>query len=376
MLAAAGTADSAGGSGLATFALDGSDLRFLDHDPGVLHPDWSPDGSAIAFASDRSGGYDIYVVSPRTGQETRLTSGPDWDLYPDWSPNGTRILFLSGSSLYTMDPDGGNRAFVFSPAEDASWSPDGQQIVLKQDDGEIYTINADGTGKTLVPTRTSPFEILETQSLSPDWQALPVDTPSSHARPKGATPVYASLVPAMRACESPNETHGPPLAFGACAPPVAASANLTLGGGTTPAQSIGFVRLKALGSAGGADDADIAIRLSLTNVMRKADLSDYTGELGLDLGLRLTDREGAVSQTTQKFGLSATVPCAATADTTLGGNCFVDTTAEALIPAAVKEGARSVFALDPITVRDGGSDEDADTPAGDGVLATQGVFAP
>jgi hypothetical protein len=35
-----------------------------------------------------------------------------------------------------------------------------------------------------------------------------------------------------------------------------------------------------------------------------------------------------------------------------------------------------VLALDPISVRDGGADEDADTPAADGVLATQGVFAP
>ena len=56
--------------------------------------------------------------------------------------------------------------------------------------------------------------------------------------------------------------------------------------------------------------------------------------------------------------------------------CDLNTTLEALIPNAITEGARAIFALGPIKVRDGGPDEDADTPTGDGVLATQGVFVP
>jgi len=83
-----------------------------------------------------------------------------------------------------------------------------------------------------------------------------------------------------------------------------------------------------------------------------------------------------VSQTTMGFGLSAAAPCSATASTIDGATCDVNTTVEALIPNAITEGARAIFELGQVKVRDGGPDEDADTPAGDGVLATQGVFVP
>ncbi len=174
---------------------------------------------------------------------------------------------------------------------------------------------------------------------SPCPSTLPPLTPS----PKAATPTYLSLVPAYGDCTTPNRQHGGGLSFGSCAPPNHLSPTLTVGvGDGSPAfsRSVGFVRLKALpGAAGAPDDADMAIRLSLTNVMRKSDLSDYTGELGLDLSLQLTDHEGAVSQTTMGFGLSATAPCTPTASTIDGATCDLNTTVEALIPNAVTEGA-------------------------------------
>ncbi len=137
------------------------------------------------------------------------------------------------------------------------------------------------------------------------------------------------------------------------------------------------MRINALpGIPGGIDDADVRVRLSITNVMRKSDLSDYTGELGVDLTFQMTDREGSVSQTSMASGGSFTAPCTATVSTIDGATCAVDTTVEALIPDAIIEGARAIFELGPIRVRDGGPDEDADTPAGEGLLATQGVFIP
>src|SRR5689334_24800657 len=69
----------------------------------------------------------------------------------------------------------------------------------------------------------------------------------SHVRPKGASPLRASLVPSYKACASPNRTHGAPLAFPSCNPPVQASNYLTIG---TPdnngaaSNSIGSVLLK------------------------------------------------------------------------------------------------------------------------------------
>jgi len=52
---------------------------------------------------------------------------------------------------------------------------------------------------------------------------------ASHVRPKGATPMLVSLVPAYKVCTAPNRTHGTPLAFPSCNPPVQASNFLTVG---------------------------------------------------------------------------------------------------------------------------------------------------
>src|SRR5207253_8450882 len=56
------------------------------------------------------------------------------------------------------------------------------------------------------------------------------DAAAGYARPKGATPLHVSLVPAFAACAPPgNRTHGAPLAYPSCAPPVQTSSFLTVG---------------------------------------------------------------------------------------------------------------------------------------------------
>ena len=52
---------------------------------------------------------------------------------------------------------------------------------------------------------------------------------ATHPRPLSASPLRASLVPAYNACAAPNRTHGPPLAFPSCNPPVQSSTSLTVG---------------------------------------------------------------------------------------------------------------------------------------------------
>ena len=72
---------------------------------------------------------------------------------------------------------------------------------------------------------------------------------AGYPRPRGATPLRVSLVPAYNQCSSPNRTHGPALAFPSCNPPAQTSTTATIG---TPdangaqANSTGFVRLEAL----------------------------------------------------------------------------------------------------------------------------------
>jgi TolB protein len=95
-------------------------------------PVFSPDGTKIAFMSDRDpkGGMDIYVMNRDGSGVRRLTTNPGADSTPTWSPTGTQIAFTSDRSgspqIWVMDTDGLNvRRLTFndSYADRATWSP-------------------------------------------------------------------------------------------------------------------------------------------------------------------------------------------------------------------------------------------------------------
>jgi eukaryotic-like serine/threonine-protein kinase len=66
------------------------------HEPGLTEwPTWSPDGTLLAFASNRSGNYEIYVRRIEGGQELNITNDPAQDIQPNFSPDGTSIAFVS-----------------------------------------------------------------------------------------------------------------------------------------------------------------------------------------------------------------------------------------------------------------------------------------
>ena len=71
-------------------------------------PAWSPDGTRIAFGSNRDGDRDIYVMDADGGNVQQLTDDPESDRDPAWSPDGTRIAFTRNGDIYVMDADGGN----------------------------------------------------------------------------------------------------------------------------------------------------------------------------------------------------------------------------------------------------------------------------
>jgi TolB protein len=56
---------------------------------------WSPDGSRLAFSSDRDGNTEIYLMDPDGSNIVRLTDHPLSDNEPDFSPDGSQIVFLS-----------------------------------------------------------------------------------------------------------------------------------------------------------------------------------------------------------------------------------------------------------------------------------------
>ena len=61
-------------------------------------PSWSPDGSQIAFMSDRSGNYDIWLIPSTGGTAERVTFDTGVDGFPAWSPGGILLAFSSNRS--------------------------------------------------------------------------------------------------------------------------------------------------------------------------------------------------------------------------------------------------------------------------------------
>jgi TolB protein len=136
-----------------------------------IEPDWSPDGSSIAFASQRSGSFDLYVMAA-DGTGTRpLTSTEEEDeSSPTWSPEGDRIAFARDTDIYVMNADGsGARRISDATAEEAepAWSPDGRWIAyVRREPGtpirEIWIMRPDGAGGRQLTE-------LQTASYSPTW---------------------------------------------------------------------------------------------------------------------------------------------------------------------------------------------------------------
>jgi len=210
-------------------------------------------------------------------------------------------------------------------------------------------------------------------------------TPVAYARPKSASPLQTSLVPAYGECTAPNREHGPPLASPSCNPPVERSSHLTVGtpdANSRGANMTGFARFKAVAGDAGtpADEADVSILVTVNDVRDRATLNDYTGELQGRIVLRITDRRngdtGNDTATVTDTPLTFTVPCSATSGAgNIGATCSLNTTADALTPGTVTEIKRTIWQTEDVVVYDGGADGDADT-ADNTVFLRQGVFIP
>ena len=122
------------------------------------NPAWAPDGRAVGYTSWLSGFPDVLVSHLFEGRMTRPADGntEDHNFLPAFSPDGSRIAFNSNrddnNDIYVANVDGtGLRRLTNNPAIDTSptWSPNSQQIAFTSDRTgapQIYVIGADGTG--------------------------------------------------------------------------------------------------------------------------------------------------------------------------------------------------------------------------------------
>ena len=94
---------------------------------------WSPDGRFIAYASDRTSNFDIWVQPVGGGDPVQVTRSAAQDRHPDWSPDGSSLVFRSerdGGGLFLVPALGGVERQLTSFGVNPSWSADGQEILF------------------------------------------------------------------------------------------------------------------------------------------------------------------------------------------------------------------------------------------------------
>jgi Tol biopolymer transport system component len=113
--------------------------RQLTSDQGIeADPAVSPDGTFVAFASDRAGSMDLWLVDSRGGEPLRVTSSDATDRSPAWFPDGAALLFVSDrtgqNDVWKVSRLGGDPVLLVPDAMDPSPSPDGSRLAFSRRD--------------------------------------------------------------------------------------------------------------------------------------------------------------------------------------------------------------------------------------------------
>lgn len=138
-----------------------------------IDPAWSPDATRIAFASRRSGTFDIYLMDADGSGTRALTPGRPNDTHPTWSSDGERIAFQRNSDIWVMNADGTEPKLVSDvTAEEGepAWSPDGAWIAyVRRMPGtasrELWVMRPDGTDRRALTAQNA---TVTTPAWSPD----------------------------------------------------------------------------------------------------------------------------------------------------------------------------------------------------------------
>lgn len=140
---------------------DGSGAAFVPNATSADSPDFSPDGSKIAYSHSTE--RDLYLINPDGTGKTRLTSTAGLKEYrPRWSPNGARLTYFTEadgqpSQIWTLNVDGSGGGPIRTEAQinDPSWSSNGLKLVFTSwANDDLYSMNADGSGVTPLTAET------------------------------------------------------------------------------------------------------------------------------------------------------------------------------------------------------------------------------
>jgi Tol biopolymer transport system component len=117
---------------------------------------WSPDGSMIAFNSDRTGHMNIWLHSLEQNSARQLTKGPGGDYQANWAPDGRSLAFFSSRAgtpdIWIVDLSGHLKQLTRNASININpfFSPDGRSISYISDESgrlEVWVMNSDGSNQ-------------------------------------------------------------------------------------------------------------------------------------------------------------------------------------------------------------------------------------